>query len=485
MTIFLMKSRLPRFFPWEFHLRCVNKKITDRLNSYAPYLPLFGKLIKELDQWRESYGSEIHSRAVHLDPEEIAKTTEALAEKLKGNYPFHHPQYAGQMLKPPHPAAWLAYALTMTINPNNHALDGGPPTSEMEKEAVAKLAEMVGYDNPRLGHLTSGGTIANLEALFVAREIHPDKAIAASSKAHYTHNRMCRVLNTEFIEIPDTSEGETDWDYLMDHLDDIGTLVVTMGTTGLGEVEPLADLLPSLKKHGVRVHVDGAYGGFFKIIESELNSEIHWSKLHEADSIVIDPHKHGLQPYGCGSIIFKDPAVGQFFKHDSPYTYFTSDDLHLGEISLECSRAGASAAAFWATLKLFPLNEHGLGKHLKSTVKAAKLMYGSLSGSDKFECFNKPDLDILAYFPIPGNKSLSEVSERSNALFKAGTEATPKEGLHLSLYKVSSKEFLARFPDYEADSETVTLLRSVLMKPEHEPFITKLTRRLHALLDTL
>jgi len=55
----------------------------------------------------------------------------------------------------------------------------------------------------------------------------------------------------------------------------------------------------------------------------------------------------------------------------------------------------------------------------------------------------------------------------------------------LSLYKVSSKEFLARFPDYEADSETVTLLRSVLMKPEHEPFITKLTRRLHALLDTL
>jgi len=453
------------------------------LNRYEAYLPILQTSLRALDDWRSEFGEE--QLVGFTDTPDIIEIVRELQKKLEGNYPFHHPQYAGQMLKPPHPLAWIAYAMTMTVNPNNHALDGGPPTSEMEKEAVAKLAQMVGYQNPYLGHLSSGGTIANLEALFVAREIHPDKAIAASSKAHYTHNRMCRVLNTEFIEIPDTSEGETDWDYLMDHLDDIGTLVVTMGTTGLGEVEPLADLLPSLKKHGVRVHVDGAYGGFFKIIESELNSEIHWSKLHEADSIVIDPHKHGLQPYGCGSIIFKDPAVGQFFKHDSPYTYFTSDDLHLGEISLECSRAGASAAAFWATLKLFPLYEHGLGKHLKSTVKAAKLMYGSLSGSDKFECFNKPDLDILAYFPVPGEKSMRAVSELCSELFEAGAEAAPGEGLHLSLFKVSADQFQAKFPEYKKDAETVTLLRSVLMKPEHELFVTKLIKRLNTLLDNL
>lgn len=453
------------------------------MNRYEAYLPILQTSLRALDDWRSEFGEE--QLVGFTDTPDIIEIVRELQKKLEGNYPFHHPQYAGQMLKPPHPLAWIAYAMTMTVNPNNHALDGGPPTSEMEKEAVAKLAQMAGYQNPYLGHLSSGGTIANLEALFVAREIHPDKAIAASSKAHYTHNRMCRVLNTEFIEIPDTSEGETDWDYLTDHLDDIGTLVVTMGTTGLGEVEPLADLLPSLKKHGVRVHVDGAYGGFFKIIESELNSQIHWSKLHEADSIVIDPHKHGLQPYGCGSIMFKDPAVGQFFKHDSPYTYFTSDDLHLGEISLECSRAGASAAAFWATLKLFPLNEHGLGKHLKSTVKAAKLMYGSLSGSDKFECFNKPDLDILAYFPVPDEKSMRAVSELSSELFEAGAEALPGEGLHLSLFKVSADQFLAKFPEYEKDAEIVTLLRSVLMKPEHELFVTKLIKRLNTLLDNL
>ncbi len=71
-----------------------------------------------------------------------------------------------------------------------------------------------------------------------------------------------------------------------------------------------------------------------------------------ADSIVVDPHKHGLQPYGCGCVLFKDPSVGRFYKHDSPYTYFTSAELHLGEISLECSRAGAAAVALWATQRL-------------------------------------------------------------------------------------------------------------------------------------
>ena len=61
-----------------------------------------------------------------------------------------------------------------------------------------------------------------------------------------------------------------------------------------------------------------------------------------ADSVVVDPHKHGLQPYGCGCVLFADPGVGRLYAHDSPYTYFTSGDLHLGEISLECSRAGAA-----------------------------------------------------------------------------------------------------------------------------------------------
>ncbi|HVS74168.1 MAG TPA: hypothetical protein VHE23_01990, partial [Candidatus Acidoferrales bacterium] len=66
----------------------------------------------------------------------------AVAERLHDNFPYFHPLYAGQMLKPPHPLARLAYTLAMWINPNNHALDGGRASSAMEKEAVAEIAAM-------------------------------------------------------------------------------------------------------------------------------------------------------------------------------------------------------------------------------------------------------------------------------------------------------------------------------------------------------
>src|SRR5437016_10302201 len=84
-----------------------------------------------------------------------------------------------------------------------------------------------------------------------------------------------------------------------------------------------------------------------------------FAKICEVDSIVVDPHKHGLQPYGCGCVLFRDQSVGRFYKHDSPYTYFSSADLHLGEISLECSRPGAAAVALWATQRLLPLKPGG------------------------------------------------------------------------------------------------------------------------------
>ena len=72
------------------------------------------------------------------------------------------PSYAGQMLKPPHPIALAAYAAAARINPNNHALDGGPATAKLEREAVGWIAAMFGVREPFLGHLTSSGTIANL-----------------------------------------------------------------------------------------------------------------------------------------------------------------------------------------------------------------------------------------------------------------------------------------------------------------------------------
>jgi glutamate/tyrosine decarboxylase-like PLP-dependent enzyme len=444
------------------------------LNRFEPYLPLLEKALRNLDAWRTSFGETEDAEILSA---EAGKILTELVSRLEGNYPFHHPQYAGQMLKPPHPLAWLAYAITATINPNNHALDGGPPTSEMEKECVDLLASMCGYRKPWLGHLASAGTIANLEALFVAREIHPGKAIAATANAHYTHRRMCHVLGVRFIEIPVDANGNPDMGTLNSVAGEIGTLVVTMGTTGLGTVEPLAQLQSWATDQGIRIHVDAAYGGFFKLISEHLDSRTDWDALHLADSIVIDPHKHGLQPYGCGSILFKDPAAGRFYKHDSPYTYFTSDDLHLGEISLECSRAGASAAAFWATLQLLPLNRKGLGSILLSARNAALHFSTLVDQSSDFSLYARPDLDIVGYFKEPDKKKLSEVSRLSRKIFDEGMNRK-ENGFYLSLFVVPANHFAQKFPGYKTDAESVTILRSVFMKEEHEEFIDDLAERI-------
>src|ERR1700749_242687 len=107
-------------------------------------------------------------RAPAID--DMAAVLNQVAERMADNYPYFHPLYAGQMLKPPHPLARAAYALATWINPNNHALDGGLARSAMEKEAVAAIAEMFGW-NVHLGHLTGGGTMANLEALWAAGQL--------------------------------------------------------------------------------------------------------------------------------------------------------------------------------------------------------------------------------------------------------------------------------------------------------------------------
>src|SRR5215213_5229200 len=190
-----------------------------------------------------------------------------LAERLRNTYPYPDPRYVGQMLKPPSAIAWAAYATAMLLNPNNHALDGGPATAEMEKEAVAQLAAMFGPPQ-HLGHLTASGTIANLEALWVARELHPDRAIVSGANAHYTHARVSAVLGARHETLPEDALGRLDLDALAARLraGGVGTVVATPGTTGLGAVDDVAAVADLCSAHGARLHVDAAYGGFFALI---------------------------------------------------------------------------------------------------------------------------------------------------------------------------------------------------------------------------
>ena len=415
-------------------------------------------------------------------PEEEAALAE-LAERLQNTYPYPDPRYAGQMLKPPAAIAWAAYATAMLLNPNNHALDGGPATAEMEREAVAQLAGMFGL--PRhLGHLTASGTIANLEALWVARELHPDHAIVSGANAHYTHARVSAVLGARHETVPEDARGRLDLDALAARLraGGVGTVVATPGTTGLGAIDDVAAIADLCEAHGARLHVDAAYGGFFALIADDDDAApavaaAPFAAIARADSVVIDPHKHGLQPYGCGCVLFADPGVGRLYAHDSPYTYFTSTELHLGEISLECSRAGAAAAALWTTLRALPLTRAGLGRHLAAARGAALETAAALAADPRTALLVEPETDIVCV--LPAEDSAAAISAASERAF----DSLAEDGWHVAKLRVATDWLRRTHPGVAADAPAATVLRCCLLKQEHAAIAGDLAAALAGHLD--
>lgn len=443
------------------------------MNLEKESLPVLQKALEKL----ESSFSALPSVQSSVDTKTLERVLLEVAERLGDNYPYFHPLYAGQMLKPPHPVARIAYALALWVNPNNHALDGGRASSAMEKEAVAEIARMFGWEM-HLGHLCSGGTMANLEALWIAGKLQPRKLIVASEQAHYTHARISGVLGLPFQSVACDERGRMDVEALSSLLKGgkVGTVVATVGTTSTGSVDPLSELLELRKQYSFRLHVDAAYGGYFVLANNLAGvTRKAYDKIREADSIVVDPHKHGLQPYGCGCVLFRDPGVGRLYKHESPYTYFSSGDLHLGEISLECSRPGAAAVALWATQKMLPLTKGGeFAQMLQESLAAGKELYGRLTQDERFVPAFEPELDIVVW--LVRSSRASEASDRARRVF----DEAAKRDLHLALATLPVDFFQTSAPEMVRDRETVVCLRSVLMKPEHRGWLNQIWQRLKA-----
>ena len=156
----------------------------------------------------------------------------------------------------------------MWVNPYNHALDGGRASSAMEKECSVDLGRLFGWHNP-LGHLAGGDTMANLEALWVAGKLHPGKKIVASKQARYTHGRIREALGIPFSPVAVSNNGRMDVDAIEELLQqgDVGTVVVTMGNTGLGYINPLPEILALRERYDFQIHADAAYGRYFRLAD--------------------------------------------------------------------------------------------------------------------------------------------------------------------------------------------------------------------------
>jgi glutamate/tyrosine decarboxylase-like PLP-dependent enzyme len=168
-------------------------------------------------------------------------------------------------------------------------------------------------------------------------------------------------------------------------------------------------------------------------------------------------------------VLFRDPNVGTLYKHDSPATYFSSREQHLGEISLECSRPGASAAALWATQKLLPLVKGGeFARGLEDCRRAALDFCQRLERDVRFVTAFPPELDIVVF--APRAESVSKSSEMSRKIF----EAAARKNLHLAVAELPVEFFAENLRGMKRDRTSLTCLRSVLMKPEHREWIGRI-----------
>jgi len=405
-----------------------------------------------------------------VDAHGMARVLNEVARRLRDDYPFFHPLYAGQMQQPPHPIARLAYALALWTNPNNHAAVGGRASHELERLAIAGIARMIGWEEFS-GRLCGGGTVANAEALWAASRRHPGKTIVASEQAHYSHARMSRVLGVPFEPVRCDRSARIDPDALAARLarGDVGTVVATLGSTASGAVDALPELLALRDRHGFRLHADASYGGYFALLDDlAADTRAAFGAISAVDSIVIDPHKRGLQPYGCSSVLFRDAADGRLFRHRSPCSV-SGDANEALETGFECSRPGAAAVALWATMELLPLVRDGeFAAMLRASRAAALTLHEKIRHDPRFAVGERPDLDIVVWAVV--GRTAGEASRNAGAVLAE----CARRDVHLSLTEMPPRCLGPRAVAFGQRADVVTCLRACLVKPEHRDWIDRI-----------
>mgnify|MGYP000600713403 CR=1 FL=1 len=459
-----------------------------------------------------------------------------LSSKLQQeSLPWFSPRYIGHMNSDTLMVANLAYVMAMLYNPNNCAKEASPVTTELEIEAGHDLCRMFGYPaNQSWGHITSGGTVANYEALWLARNLKatPDalatiegtkdlvdsysegqrrnlpvhkildmiaeterrgllhelqqatprgrgmknqdlgKVLIPRSK-HYSWMKAVDILglgSDSIIPIDVDANFRTDVEdlkkkvgQLIQQQTPILAVVTVVGTTEEGAVDPVHEITTYRRQceeqHGVSfyLHCDAAYGGYVRSMFLNENNEflpqdtlrqryeqsglipegVTWPKpsVHEAfeamsecDSITVDPHKSGYIPYAAGAIAIRDKRILKLISYEAAYVESgENDDVVLGHNIMEGSKAGATAAAVWATHRAVPLNLDGYGPVIGNGIVTADWLAHELEGTTievngktiEIHLLMFPDYHMVNFgFKEVGNPSLTDYNALNRKFYE-------------------------------------------------------------------
>lgn len=453
----------------------------------------FLEIVSHYCNWRKSLfpldGKAIsHDDQLHPQFLKNQKSIQLLMETLSLNFqneiPQFSPRYLGHMFSELTLPGLLGHFVALLHNPNNISKESSLVGLNIEREAIDSLGKMFRW-RKTTGHLTSGGTIANLEALLRMRHRipfeHRAKAkLLTSAAAHYSWKKNLKILgydDSALVEVPLDKYGRlciksfkkilTSSDY------PILGIVTLFGSTERGTVDDIQKVNHILSLHGDKKiwhHVDAAYGGFFACAPHASNSYLakQTYALRYIESLTLDPHKLGYVPYGCGAFLCRKSRDYFYSDVEAPYIQFKSAQ-EAGVQSVEGSRPATGAAATWLTSKSIGFNSDGLGRILSRHLETKSKFQNELTKNFKNLIFTEgSDLNILCWTIKGQSKSLSEANSKVDQLFAD----FPKQSLPFYISKTSlplkKNSWLEQFlikNGLQLDTKKCHLVRMTLMNP--------------------
>ena len=272
-----------------------------------------------------------------------------LEAKLQRDLTYSSGKILCSMCTDPHSFAKQIYRKYLEKNLGDPSLF--PASAELEQETVRMLGSLL--SNPQAsGGIVSGGTEANIIALWAARNLAKKMRgeVVVPVSAHYSFDKACDLLNLKLIKVKLNRRFQMDVKAAEKAITSETVAIVGLaGSTGLGVVDPIRELSEIASAHNIYLHVDAAFGGFVLPFLKQLGYEpLDFDfRLPSVCSITIDPHKMGLAPIPAGGILFREEKISEAVSMKVPY-------LSGGEMkqsTLLGTRSGASAVAVWALLK--------------------------------------------------------------------------------------------------------------------------------------
>ncbi|MFZ7136808.1 MAG: tyrosine decarboxylase MfnA [archaeon] len=314
-----------------------------------------------------------------------------LETKLQSDLTYSCGKILGSMCTQPSSFAKQVYLQYLETNLGDPGLF--PATAELEREVIGMLGHMLSNDTAS-GQIVSGGTEANILAMWAARNLAKNKRkeVIVPVSAHYSFDKAADLLNLKLIKVKVNSNYQMDVAEVKKAITpNTVALVGIAGTTGLGVVDPIPELSEIALEQNIYLHVDAAFGGFVLPFLKNLGYNVTEFdfRLSGVCSITIDPHKMGLAPIPAGGILFRDKSLKKAVTVNVPYLA----GGHTEQSTVIGTRLGASSIAVWALL--MNLGTQGYTQVVRCCLNLTKELVNGINQIEGVDVVTPPVINVV------------------------------------------------------------------------------------------